>query len=745
MRLKPGIRGKVMVPLVVMTLVLGGYFYGYWLPHTLHQERAVQLNLVRKHMESVTESLIPLMLSQQLDSINENLSALKAKNSEWVDIRLFDHQERQLYPIKLAGAAPVVTTGIPLSVPIRLFDDELGRLEVRVDLASSMAEVRRHGLKLLYTIGLLTAVVLMGMFVTVELAVIRPIRGLVDAAARMAKRDFAATLPRHDDDEIGSLVTCFSSMRHDLQAYQANLEAEIVERNLAEERFRQVSETIREVFWLCSLDWQEFYYVSPAYELVWGQSCEDLYRSPGAWFESVVEDDRRLLHQAMLVPPACNTRETLFPEYRIRRPDGSIVWISARVFSVCDAAGRPYRLAGIAGDISERKLAEKEQEKLQRQLAHVQKMESVGRLAGGVAHDFNNMLGVILGRTELALQHLEQSHPLFADLQEVKKAARRSADLTRQLLAFASKQTIIPQVLDLNETVEDMLKMLHRLIGEDIELSWHAGNNLWLVQMDPSQIDQVLANLCVNARDAIAGVGKITIETQNTRLDAEYCAHHTENSVGDYVRLTVSDTGYGIARDDLGKIFEPFFTTKEIGQGTGLGLATVYGIVKQNDGSISVSSEPGQGTTFTVFFPRHSGDVDKSALQPAAAVTGGHETILLVEDEPALLEMTRSILIQLGYTTLSAAGPTEARQLAEEHAGPLALILSDVIMPEMNGWDLAQHILVRHPQAKCLFMSGYTADVISHRGMLGTRFNFIQKPFSVLDLSSKIREVLDQA
>ncbi|OQX12163.1 MAG: hypothetical protein BWK76_18055 [Desulfobulbaceae bacterium A2] len=542
----------------------------------------------------------------------------------------------------------------------------------------------------------------------------------------------------------GGLLLWTVSLRRQVAARTRTLEAEIAERKQAERRFRQVTETIREVFWLCSLDWREFYYISPAYEQLWGRSCEELYRNPRSWLEAVVEDDRRLLREAMPKTFSSDTKEILFPEYRIQHPDGSVVWISARAFPVFDAEGQPYRIAGIAGNITERKQAEKEREKLQGQLAKVQKMDSVGRLAGGVAHDFNNMLGVILGRTEMALRQMDPALPLYGSLQEIQKAARRSADLTRQLLAFASRQTITLRVLDLNETVEDMLKMLRRLIGEDIDLAWMPGYPLWLIRMDPGQIDQILANLCVNARDAIAGVGRISIETKNITLDGNYCAEHAGSTPGDHVRLNVSDTGCGIAHEELGKIFEPFYTTKEVGQGTGLGLATVYGIVKQNNGYLTVYSEPGQGSTFTLYLPRHRGEIETAEhLAPAMAV-GGHETILLVEDELPLLQMTEKMLVQLGYTILCAASPVEALQLAEQHAGSIEMILTDVVMPQMNGRDLSQRLLARHPQAKCLFMSGYTADVISHRGMIDEKVNFIQKPFTVLELSSKVREVLEQ-
>ncbi len=360
-----------------------------------------------------------------------------------------------------------------------------------------------------------------------------------------------------------------------------------------------------------------------------------------------------------------------------------------------------------------------------------------------MAHDFNNMLGIILGYTELALLEASPGTRLHNSLHEIRKAAGRSADLTRQLLAFARKQTIDPKVLDLNATVEGMLKMLPRLIGEDIDLAWLPGPALWPVKMDPAQVDQVLANLCVNARDAIAGVGKVTIETGNVRLDEAYCAGHAGFVPGDYVLLAVSDNGCGMDEETQRRLFEPFFTTKELGKGTGLGLATVYGIVKQNNGFINVYSEPGQGTTFKIYLPRHGdGVVEAEAARSADFPLGRGETVLIVEDEPAMLAMGKAMLEKLGYTVLGAATPGQALRLVHEHTGDIHLLMTDVVMPQMNGRDLAERLVPGKPGMKCLFMSGYTANVIAHHGVLNEGVHFIQKPFTMKDLGAKVREAL---
>jgi PAS domain S-box-containing protein len=387
---------------------------------------------------------------------------------------------------------------------------------------------------------------------------------------------------------------------------------------------------------------------------------------------------------------------------------------------------------------------QKAQEKLEAQLHQAQKMESVGRLAGGVAHDFNNMLGVILGYTELAKERVEPNTPLHTDLEKIQEAAQRSADLTRQLLAFARKQTVSPKVIDLNSTIESMLKLLRRLIGEDIDLAWQPGKEVWPVKMDPTQVDQILTNLCVNARDAIVDTGKVTIETGKASFDEEYCAHHAGFVPGEYVLLAVSDNGCGMDEETQAHLFEPFFTTKEVGKGTGLGLAMVYGVVKQNNGFINVYSELGQGTTFKIYLPRH---LDKTVFLPKNKLDKpserGHETILLVEDEPAILEMSTIMLERLGYTVLAAGTPGEAVRLAQEHPGRIDLLLTDVIMPEMNGRDLAKNLLSIYPDIRRLFMSGYTASVIAHHGVLDQGVHFIHKPFSMKDLGEKLREALE--
>jgi signal transduction histidine kinase/ActR/RegA family two-component response regulator len=399
-------------------------------------------------------------------------------------------------------------------------------------------------------------------------------------------------------------------------------------------------------------------------------------------------------------------------------------------------------LQDFANDPAERMKTEEEHSILQAQLIQAQKMDSIGRLAGGVAHDFNNMLGIIIGHLDLAMQSVNPSSPLFADLKMIEKAALRSADLTRQLLAFARRQPIAPRVLDLSDTVEKLLKMLRRLIREDVDLVWKPGHSLKPVLMDPTQIDQILANLIVNARDAIVGMGTIMIETSNADFDEAGCLGLEGCCPGGYVMLAVSDNGSGMEKEVVEHLFEPFFTTKGVGGGTGLGLATVYGIVRQNSGFIKIKSEPGKGTAFHLFLPAHNRAVPEREVVLPRQVQGGNETVLMVEDESSILETGRRMLEHLGYSVYTANSPAEAIKTAEEHAGEIRLLITDVIMPEMTGWELSEKLLTICPDLKVLFISGYAADVIARHGVLEEGVHFIQKPFTMRGLDEKISQAL---
>ena len=468
------------------------------------------------------------------------------------------------------------------------------------------------------------------------------------------------------------------------------------------------------------------------------------------WFPDIDLNNSPVCYRAFINPPReeiceyCSTCKTLedgqvYEDTTATSQSGSMR--SYRIISspLTNLQGEVTAAIEMVEDITERL-------NLQAQLTQAQKMESVGRLAGGVAHDYNNISSIIIGFSELALEKVEQDDPVHDDLMEIYTAANRSTDITRQLLAFARQQTIAPKVLDLNDIIESMLKMLRRLIGEDIDLVWLPGSGVWPVKLDPSQVDQIMANLCVNARDAITDVGRMSIETKNISFDEEYCADHAGFVSGEYVMLAVSDDGSGIAPEALDKIFEPFFSTKGLDQGTGLGLSTVYGIAKQNNGFINVYSEPEKGTTIKIYLPRHTGQaVEVHSEKTLEIPLSKGETLLLVEDDASILKLGKRILKNLGYIVLSANSPSEAIKLTEDHADEINLLITDVVMPEMNGRELSEQLRTICPDFKTLFMSGYTANVIAHRGVLEDGVCFMSKPFSKKDMAFKVREVLDGA
>ena len=533
-----------------------------------------------------------------------------------------------------------------------------------------------------------------------------------------------------------------------LEKQTVQLKEEIAERRQGEEQLRSLSQRLqlatssaRLGVWDWNLKDNTMVWDDRMFEM-YGSTRETFPNSIDAWINGLHPEDReRAIAECQAAISGDQEFDTVF---RVLHPDGTVKYLKANGLVKRGSDGTPERLIGINADITDAITAEEDKITLESQLLQAQKMESIGRLAGGIAHDFNNLLTVILGHSEMALRNMEPTNPVAGCLTEIHNAAERSADLTRQLLAFARKQTIEPKVLDLNEAVSGMLKMMQRLIGENIQLAWLPANNLWEVNIDPSQIDQILANLCVNAHDAIADVGKITIETGKITFDENFCTKNIGFVPGEYVLLAVSDNGCGMDKETITHIFEPFYTTKGVGKGTGLGLSTVYGIVKQNNGFINCYSEPDQGTTFKIYLPRCIGQSKKPLHCDMDTVPKSRdETLLLVDDDPNIMNTATMMLRELDYTVLAAGTPNEAIQMAMEHSGEIHLLVTDVIMPEMNGVDLAKKILSTNPCIKVLFMSGYTADAITQHGVLEEGVYFIKKPFSLSSIATKIREVLD--
>jgi PAS domain S-box-containing protein len=463
-------------------------------------------------------------------------------------------------------------------------------------------------------------------------------------------------------------------------------------------------------------------------EALMGKNDHDFFPSEQADF--FVAKDRQVLERG--------TVEDI-PEEPIETPRGRR-WLHTRKIPILDAFGQPRHLLGVSVDITEQKLA---RDALQEQLRQAQKMEAVGRLAGGVAHDFNNLLSVIMGYTSLSMERTHGDDPLRGQLEEVLSAAERARDLTRQLLAFSRQQVLEPRVVNLNEVIGQVERMLERLIGEDVEFLAVKSPDLGNVRVDPSQIEQVLMNLVVNARDAMPKGGKLTIETANVTLDETYASEHPIITPGPHVMLAVSDTGHGMDRATQERIFEPFFTTKEVGRGTGLGLSTVFGVVRQSGGHIWVYSEPGRGAVFKVYFPCVAADTETDGPRPRPVPRSGTETILVLEDEEQVRRVVLAMLARGGYRVLEAATPDQALEFARNGQQTIDLLLTDVVMPKMSGPEVVRRVRELRPELKAICMSGYTDETVVRHGILESGVAFLQKPITPDSLRRKIRSVLD--
>ena len=541
-----------------------------------------------------------------------------------------------------------------------------------------------------------------------------------------------------DDEEVALLTELAEDLAYGILTLRSRTAHTLTEQALreSEERFRQVVENIREVLWMKDIRHNQIIYVNPAYGEIWGQSCESLYVSPDSWLDAVHPIDRRRIMEAALSKQVQGTYEEV---YRIMHPDGTFRWIAERAFPVRDASGEVCRIVGIAEDITERKMIED-------QLHHAQKMEIIGRLAGGVAHDFNNILTAIIGYATLLQMKMPEDDPLKLNVEPILAASEKAAALTRSLLAFSRKQVLNPEPVNLNDIIRRVERLLLRLIGEEIRLNTKPADEDLIVMADSMQMDQVLMNLVSNARDAIPNEGLLTIATETVALDDKFIAAHGYGTPGMYALLSVTDTGTGMDEKTRERIFEPFFTTKDVGKGTGLGLALVYGIVKQHEGYITVYSEPGEGTTFNIYLPLIQAAARELKPRMPAIPVEGSETVLVAEDDATVRKLISSMLEEFGYTVIEATDGNEAIQKFMENKERVQLVILDVIMPHKSGKTVYDEIGKVSPAMKALFMSGYTVYMVKEKGVIeeeGT--NFLSKPVSPSELLRKVREVLDKA
>jgi PAS domain S-box-containing protein len=575
------------------------------------------------------------------------------------------------------------------------------------------------------------------LLVAAHLLVTRRLKRITAAVARVASGQYDTRVEEDRlKDEIAYLANGFNVMIAELRtSFQRQHEA-VATAEAAEESYRTLIENAGEAIFVAQEG--RFVFANPQCCRMFDCTLDDALSATVTHF--VHPDDRPLVAQRHAQRLRGESPPNRY-EFRLLSAKGRLIWGDLNVVLI-RWHGKPASL-NFLSDITERKQAETDREHLQAQLLQSQKMESVGRLAGGVAHDFNNMLQAILGNVELALLESPADSPVRNSLLEIRQSATRSAKLTAQLLAFARRQTAAPRVIDLNDSIAESFAMLRRLIGEHIALTFHPAAGLWPVQIDPVQMDQVLTNLCINSSDAIQGNGAVTITTANVVLETVSPPHPPEFTPGHYVLLAVADDGCGMNGETRGHLFEPFFTTKPPGRGTGLGLATVFGIVKQNGGFIEVESAVGQGTTVKIYLPRTTEVAARSTEAAPEPSVLGNETILLVEDEAQVLHLGSRILTRHGYKVLPAGAPQQALELASTADGRIDLLITDVVMPGMNGRELQRQLQTQFPRLKCLFMSGYTADIISQHGILEDGIEFMQKPFTIQDLTGKVRSVLD--
>lgn len=721
------LRTKVLLPFVLIGLALLLFLYGYWVPRHLADLKHEYHDATEQHLISVVEGLIPLILAHQLDAVYENLDALKERNGNWVAVRLLDAEGRKVYPLQQPQSLPAARDVHVMEQPIGIQNTDLGKLIVDVDFDEPLRDMRVRLRQLFAITGVIILLSITVIWLIIERMVSRPVTDLATASRHLAEGDFGAPLPRTGHDEVGELVQSFGRMRAAIGGYQR----ELISRN---ESLNKLSHAIEQspVSIVIADRSGQIEFVNP-------RLTELLGRAP----EELLGKDLRILKGGDAAGPDFDAiwqqllaGTTWRGEFPSARKNGELIWQSVTLSPVLNDQGGVTHAVALLEDISERRT-------LEEQLRQAQKMEAVGLLTGGIAHDFNNILSAIIGYGSILRMKMATADPLRSAVDQILHAAERAAGLIRSLMAFSRKQVINPVNLNVNDCINRMEKLLLRILREDIEFKTILHRAPLTVYIDPTQLEQILINLVTNARDAMPTSGMLIIETEKVRLDEQFQRRHGEPATGPAVMISVSDTGIGMDKKTQDRIFEPFFTTKEPGRGTGLGLSTVYGIVKQNNGFINCYSSPGKGTTFKIYFPLVAATGAIEVEEPVQDLKRGTERILLAEDDESLRTYTKIILEEAGYSVIEATNGAEAVERFRAQPDAVDLLLLDVIMPKKNGREVCEEILRMRPGVRALFTSGYTAELIEQKGMLHGRFHFIPKPCTPSDLLRKVRDVLD--
>ena len=692
--------------------------------------------------ELIRINTIPALAFQDPTAAEENLATLRAKREieaaalYGADGQLFASYRRPSSRA-LPFSGPPRSSGhsfdedrLTLAEPVVDEGQQLGWLVLDYQLSSLFTRLPQYGIIVgVVLLALLTVAILLSRLL--ESSIVAPLGRLAEASRAVAdSKAPQVRAVKQADDEIGHLTDAFNEMLSQLETREAALR----------ESTGQLLEALM-VARMSSWVWDV-----RAGTISWGGQEERVFGAAGKPHDSTLAAFLYVVHPADKakvedgLAQALRSGQRCDLDFRVLDPDGRTRWLTLRGQATEGVTGALTRVVGLVMDVTDRR-------QLEEQLLQSQKLEAIGRLAGGVAHDFNNLLTGILGYAGFALKSLDEGHPVRSDILEIERAGSRAANLTGQLLSYARRQIVAPKVLQLNQVVENLVNLLRRLLGEDISLNTRYEDDSWPARIDPGQLEQVIINLAVNGRDAMPNGGRLLIETYNCTLGESYTGQHAEAPPGDYVMLAVTDNGDGMDAATQARIFEPFFTTKEQGKGTGLGLAVCYGIVKQAGGHLWVYSEPGHGTTFKVFLPRSTDEknlpVDSDS--PDLANEMGSETVLIVEDEPVVRNLAVRKLVELGYHVLPAADGPEALAISRAHAGEVHLLVTDVVMPGMNGRELAERLAAERPGLRVLYVSGFTDHAVVRHGVLEEGIAFLSKPFDLGDLARTVREVLSMA